>query len=74
MFLFSGTFFPVSNLPAWAQPAALAFPLYHLAELARRFSIGTNETASIISIVYLIIFFLFFTILALIKMKKRLIQ
>ena len=74
MFLFSGTFFPVSNLPAWAQPAALAFPLYHLAELARRFSIGTNETAPIISIVYLIVFFLFFTSLALIKMKKRLIQ
>jgi len=74
MFLFSGTFFPVSNLPAWAQPAALAFPLYHLAELARRFSIGTNETSTVISIVYLIVFFLFFTSLALIKMKKRLIQ
>jgi lipooligosaccharide transport system permease protein len=74
MFLFSGTFFPVSNLPVWAQPAALAFPLYHLAELARRFSIGTNETAPVISIVYLIVFFLFFTSLALGRMKKRLIQ
>jgi lipooligosaccharide transport system permease protein len=74
MFLFSGTFFPVSNLPAWAQPAALAFPLYHLAELARRFSIGTHETSTVISIVYLIVFFLFFTSLALSRMKKRLIQ
>ena len=47
MFLFSGTFFPVSNLPVWAQPVALAYPLYHLAELARRFSIGTNAVLPI---------------------------
>lgn len=36
MFLFSGTFFPVSNLPLWAQPVALVFPLYHLTELDRK--------------------------------------
>jgi len=74
MFLFSGTFFPVSNLPVWAQPVALAFPLYHLAELARWFSIGTNEISPIISIGYLTVFFLFFTNLALTAMRKRLIQ
>jgi lipooligosaccharide transport system permease protein len=74
MFLFSGTFFPVSNLPLWVQPVALAFPLYHLAELARRFSIGTNEISPIISIGYLTVFFLFFTNLALGAMRKRLIQ
>lgn len=74
MFLFSGTFFPVSNLPVWAQPVALAFPLYHLAELARLFSIGTNEISPIISIGYLTVFFLFFTNLALGAMRKRLIQ
>ncbi|UCD90976.1 MAG: ABC transporter permease [Desulfobacterales bacterium] len=74
MFLFSGTFFPISNLPGWMQPFALAFPLYHLAELARRFSIGTSETGTIISIGYLIVFFLFFTVLSFGAMKKRLIQ
>ena len=74
MFLFSGTFFPISNLPAWAQPAALAFPLYHLAELSRRISIGTSETAPIISITYLILFFLFFSFLALAAMRRRIIQ
>ena len=74
MFLFSGTFFPISNLPAWAQPAALAFPLYHLAELSRRFSIGTSETAPIISITYLILFSLFFAFLALAAMRRRIIQ
>jgi lipooligosaccharide transport system permease protein len=74
MFLFSGTFFPVSNLPVWAQPVAFVFPLYHLAELARGFSIGTNEISPIISIGYLTVFFLFFTHLALGAMRKRLIQ
>jgi lipooligosaccharide transport system permease protein len=74
MFLFSGTFFPVSNLPVWAQPVALAFPLYHLAELIRGFSIGTNEISPIISIGYLAVFFLFFTHLALTAMRKRLIH
>jgi lipooligosaccharide transport system permease protein len=74
MFLFSGTFFPVSNLPGWAQPFALAFPLYHLAELARRFSIGTCETPLVVSIGYLIVFFLFFMRLAFKAMRKRLIQ
>ena len=74
MFLFSGTFFPVSNLPGWAQPFALAFPLYHLVELSRRFGIGTSETAPIFSIGYLVVFFLFFTGLSLEAMRKRLIQ
>jgi len=74
MFLFSGTFFPVSNLPVWAQTFALVFPLYHLAEMARWLSIGTNETYPAVSIGYLSIFFLVFTILALKAMRKRLIQ
>ena len=74
MFLFSGTFFPVNNLPDWAQPVALAFPLYHMAELARLFSIGANETPAVLSIGYLTLFFLFFTFLSLRAMRKRLIQ
>jgi len=74
MFLFSGTFFPVSNLPQWAQPMALAFPLHRLVELARLFSIGSNETSTILSICYLIVFFLVFSFLALVSMKKRLIN
>ncbi len=74
MFLFSGTFFPVSNLPAWAQPAALAFPLYHLTELARCFSLGAYETPPVLSICYLLLFFLIFGVLALGAMRRRLIR
>jgi lipooligosaccharide transport system permease protein len=74
MFLFSGTFFPVSNLPEWAQPFALAFPLYHLAELTRGFSLGTNERGVLMGVGYLLVFALVFGLLALRAMKKRLIQ
>jgi lipooligosaccharide transport system permease protein len=41
LFLFSGTFFPVSQLPAWAQPIAYATPLWHGVALCRALSLGT---------------------------------
>jgi lipooligosaccharide transport system permease protein len=74
MFLFSGTFFPVSNLPEWAQPLALAFPLYHLTEVARRLSLGVSETPTVLNLVYLLLFSLVFTILGLKAMRRRLIK
>ncbi|MFZ7127438.1 MAG: ABC transporter permease [Desulfobacterales bacterium] len=73
MFLFSGTFFPISNLPAWAQPMAVLFPLHHLVELSRLASFGTCETSPLLSTVYLIVFSLVFLMLAIRAMKKRLI-
>lgn len=74
MFLLSGTFFPVSNLPQWVRPMALVFPLYHLTEMARWFSLGQKETDAVTSIGYLTLFFLFFTFLALKAMRKRIIR
>jgi lipooligosaccharide transport system permease protein len=41
LFLFSGTFFPVSQLPGWLQPVAYATPLYHGVELCRGLVLGT---------------------------------
>jgi lipooligosaccharide transport system permease protein len=35
LFLFSGTFFPVSQLPGWLRPVAYALPLYHGVYLCR---------------------------------------
>lgn len=40
MFLFSGTFFPISQFPEWIQPAAWLTPLWHGVELARGMSLG----------------------------------
>ena len=41
LFLFSGTFFPVSRLPAVIQPVAWLSPLWHGVELTRGASLGT---------------------------------
>jgi lipooligosaccharide transport system permease protein len=41
LFLFSGTFFPISQLPGWLRPLAAISPLWHGAELARGATTGT---------------------------------
>jgi lipooligosaccharide transport system permease protein len=41
LFLFSGTFFPVSQLPDWLEPLAWATPLWHGVELCRGLALGT---------------------------------
>ncbi|MDD2466365.1 MAG: ABC transporter permease [Desulfobulbus sp.] len=73
MFLFSGTFFPVAGLPAWAQGSALLFPLYHLVELSRFCCLGLVETSPLFSLAYLALFFTCFIVLAIRAMRKRLI-
>lgn len=40
MFLFSGAFFPVDQLPGWMQPIAWATPLFHGVELCRGAVLG----------------------------------
>jgi lipooligosaccharide transport system permease protein len=40
LFLFSGTFYPVAQLPGWLQPVAYATPLYHGVNLCRGLVLG----------------------------------
>jgi lipooligosaccharide transport system permease protein len=40
MFLFSGTFFPISQLPTWLQGVAYVTPLYHGVALCRDLTLG----------------------------------
>jgi lipooligosaccharide transport system permease protein len=40
LMLFSGTFFPLSQLPVWLRPLAYATPLWHGVALCRGFSLG----------------------------------
>lgn len=40
LMLFSGTFFPIAQLPIWLQPIAWATPLWHGTELARSAFLG----------------------------------
>ncbi len=43
MFLFSGTFFPITQLPGWLQPVAYVTPLWHGVELCRSLTLGTAD-------------------------------
>ncbi len=44
MFLFSGTFFPISQLPGWMQPVAQITPLWHGVEMTRAWALGLTPT------------------------------
>jgi lipooligosaccharide transport system permease protein len=57
MFLFSGTFFPVTELPAWARLVAYATPLWHGVELTRAAAIGTPPALP--AIVHALVLFAF---------------
>jgi lipooligosaccharide transport system permease protein len=46
LFIFSGTFFPISQLPEVIQPLAYLTPLYHGVALARDLALGTLEPVS----------------------------
>lgn len=74
LFLFSGTFFPLSTLPPWAQQASLVFPLYHVVEPMRLVALGMFERVSLFSVFYLIVFCALFLWLAMGEMRKRLIH
>ena len=74
MFLFSGTFFPVDALPAWAAGLAALLPLYHLAELSRAACLGRLTAASWGNAAVLALFFAAFLPLALAGMRRRLIR
>lgn len=54
MFLFSGTFFPVTQLPTALEWIAYATPLWHGVNLCRSLTLGTAEwPLSIVHVVYL---------------------
>jgi len=74
MFLFSGTFFPVENLPPWAQYMAMALPLTHLTLLARSLCYNRFTGDMLGSLACLIAFGAVFFPLALRKMRQRLIK
>lgn len=46
MFLFSGTFFPLSQLPGWIRPLAYITPLWHGVALCRALSLGNASLAA----------------------------
>ena len=73
MFLFSGTFFPITQLPGWMKPIALATPMYHGVELSRAIVVGTEPAITWwVSVVYLLAWFAVGTALAIGPFRRRL--
>jgi lipooligosaccharide transport system permease protein len=59
LFLFSGTFFPVTQLPEWIRPVAYVTPLWHGVALCRDLSLGTaNLIGGLGHVAYLFFFLL----------------
>jgi lipooligosaccharide transport system permease protein len=44
LFLFSGTFFPIDQLPDWMEPIAYVTPLWHSVETTRGLALGIETT------------------------------
>jgi ABC-type polysaccharide/polyol phosphate export permease len=54
LYMFSGTFFPIEQLPSWLQPVAWATPLWHGIDLARGVALGTATLPrTIVHVAYL---------------------
>ena len=55
LFLFSGTFFPLSNLPELIRPIAWLSPLWHGVELSRGLAFGTIGKEPVLAIAHVAI-------------------
>ena len=74
MFLFSGTFFPLTMLPVAVQDVALAFPLTHVATIMRDFCLGTYSYSDLWGCIYLIAITAVSFYAAIYLMKRRLVN
>jgi len=75
MFLLSGTFFPITALPAGVQMVAKLFlPLTHAVNLTRNLVLGRIEFSMVVSLAWLLAVTPVFFILSINLMRKRLIK
>jgi lipooligosaccharide transport system permease protein len=75
MFLLSGTFFPLTALPATLQVFAQLFlPLTHVVKLTRGLVLGRLELNLLLSLVWILIVTPVFFVLSINLMRKRLIK
>jgi lipooligosaccharide transport system permease protein len=74
LFLFSGTFFPVSQLPQVLQWVAYATPLWHAVDAARSLALGTATAAGVLGhAAYLLALVAVGTWLALRSLRARMV-
>ena len=74
MFVFSGTFFPVDVLPRWALAVAWCLPLTHVSYMVRGAVLGIPIPDLVFHLLYVGGLAAALSMLALVLMKRRLIQ
>lgn len=74
MFWFGGAFFPYSELPEWAQTAGWFIPLSHVVSLYRGLIEGSLQWSHLGDVVWLMVVTAFFYWLAIVSMRRRLVQ
>ncbi|MBA3235223.1 MAG: ABC transporter permease [Chloroflexi bacterium] len=77
LFLFSGTFFPISSLPVVLQGLAWLTPLYHGVALTRGLSLGTignDPVAAVVHVLYLVALATIGAILTVRNISRRLVR
>jgi lipooligosaccharide transport system permease protein len=73
MFLVAGTFFPLDQLPTWAQVLGNINPLFHCVELVRHAVFGVQGVEDLGHLAFLVVFALIAWRLAIRYMERRLI-
>jgi lipooligosaccharide transport system permease protein len=73
MFFFGGVVFPVSNLPSSVRFVAEIVPLTHVVRLARATCVGRYEPWLLADLAYVVVFILVFGVLAVRRLRGRLI-
>jgi lipooligosaccharide transport system permease protein len=74
LFLVAGTFFPIDNLPEWAQVLAQFNPLYHCVQLVRDAAFGFAGWVDLYHVVFLVAFGLLIWRLAIYAMERKLVN
>jgi lipooligosaccharide transport system permease protein len=75
LFLFSGTFFPIEQLPDYVEPLAYLTPLWHGVELCRGLALGLEYSVPpLLSVAYLLVLTALGSLYSIRTLQRRLIS
>ncbi|MCP4631540.1 MAG: ABC transporter permease, partial [candidate division Zixibacteria bacterium] len=74
MFIFAGTFFPVTQLPVWAQKVAFFMPLYHVVLINRSLVTGVIHPDFFQSVIWILVVASIFYAIALRLLRRRVMK
>ena len=74
MYWLAGVFFPVDQLPEWAQKVGWWLPATHAVEVYRALTSGDLEWSHLGDIVWMVVVAAVFYVIALFSMRRRLVK